>query len=216
MYKKFGRAIKKCSLNEYIDTQSVEIYNLVIMTEERKRLLSQVSELFGRVVYSHKTHEKQIDIFISHEKIWKWAQIISTVLTSTSYVTTLFSTAGFSKAGATVSIVLSIISFAISMRFFVFNVDKDIDSHKTAAIELWDIRESYLSLIVDLRNENINIEEIKKKRDLLQDKTKNVYSKEPRTTSKAYKQARDALKINEELTFSKEELNVFLPKELQL
>ena len=186
------------------------------MTEERKRLLSQVCELFGKVVYSHKTHEKQIDILISNEKKWKWAQIISTVLTSTSYVTTLFTEAGYNKAGATISIVLSIISFAISMRFFVFNVDKDIESHKSTAIELWDIRESYLSLIVDLRDEKIDIEEIKKQRDLLQNKTKDVYSKEPRTTSKAYKQARVALKINEELTFSKEELNVFLPKELQL
>ena len=123
------------------------------MTEERKRLLSQVCELFGKVVYSHKTHEKQINILISNEKKWKWAQIISTVLTSTSYVTTLFTEAGYNKAGATISIVLSIISFAISMRFFVFNVDKDIESHKSTAIELWDIRESYLSLIVDLRDE---------------------------------------------------------------
>lgn len=186
------------------------------MTEERERLLSQVCELFGRIVYSHKTHEKQIDILISYEKIWKWVQIISTVLTSTSYVTTLFTEAGFKKAGATISIVFSIISFAISMRFFVFNVNKDIDSHKSTAIELWDIREFYLSLIVDLRDEKVALDEIKKKRDLLQAKTKDVYSKEPRTTSKAYKQARDALKINEELTFSKEELNVFLPKELQL
>lgn len=186
------------------------------MTDERKCLLSQVCELFGRIVYSHKTHEKQIDILIYQEKIWKWVQVISTVLTSTSYVTTLFTEAGFKKTGVTVSIVLSIISFAISMRFFVFNVDKDIDSHKSAAIELWDIRESYLSLIVDLKDENLPLEEIKKKRDLLQDKTKSIYAKEPRTTSKAYKQARDALKINEELTFSKEELNVFLPKELQL
>lgn len=186
------------------------------MNREREQLLAQVSELFGRIVYSHKTHEKQVDILVSHENIWKWFQIISTVLTSTSYATTLFVETGLKKVGSIVSIFLSIISFAISLRFFVFNIEKDIESHKSSAIELWNIRESYLSLIVDLKNENIPIKEIKEKRDSLQKQSKDVYAKEPRTTSGAYKKARKALKIDEELTFSKEELNVFLPKELQL
>ena len=80
---------------------------------------------------------------------------------------------------------------------------------------MWDIRESYLSLIVEVKDENVSIEDIKKKRDSLQNRSKSVYAKEPRTNSTAYKKARKALKINEELTFSKEELNIFLPKELQ-
>lgn len=184
------------------------------MTEERVQLLSQIYELFGRVVYSHKTHEKQIDILISHESKWKWAQIISTVLTSTSYVSSIIMEVG-NKYANVVSIILSISAFVISMRFFVFNVNNDIENHKNTANELWDIRESYLSLIVDAKDESIPIEQIKKQRDELQERTKKIYAEEPRTTPKAYKNAGIALKVNEELTFTKEEINVFLPKELR-
>jgi hypothetical protein len=44
---------------------------------------------------------------------------------------------------------------------------------------------------------------------------KAVYDHAPRTDDKAYKLAQRALKINEDLTFSDAELNVFLPKVLQ-
>lgn len=186
------------------------------MDEERERLLAQIGELFGRIVYSHKTHEKQIDILVFRKNILKWGQIITTVLTSSSYLTTFFVKTGLKDIGTILSVILSIISFIISLCSFVFNVDEEIECHKNTAIELWDIRESYLSLIVDLKDENTSIEEIKKRRDLLQEQSRNVYSKEPRTTSNAYKKARKALKIDEELTFSKEELNIFLPKELHL
>lgn len=36
-----------------------------------QRLLAQVRESFGRVVYSHKTHEKQADISFSK---YRWQQ----------------------------------------------------------------------------------------------------------------------------------------------
>jgi hypothetical protein len=43
----------------------------------------------------------------------------------------------------------------------------------------------------------------------------NVYQGTPRSINKAYDEASKALKSNEELTFSDEEIDMFLPKELR-
>lgn len=50
---------------------------------------------------------------------------------------------------------------------------------------------------------------------ILQQQTATIYEKAPRTTSKAYTAAQKALKFNEELTFSDEEIDLLLPKTLQ-
>ena len=42
-----------------------------------------------------------------------------------------------------------------------------------------------------------------------------MYKGSPRTINKAYKEATKALKLNEELTLSDSEINMFLPKELK-
>ncbi|EHW92744.1 hypothetical protein ECDEC11A_1805 [Escherichia coli DEC11A] len=42
-----------------------------------------------------------------------------------------------------------------------------------------------------------------------------MYSGSPSTTFEAYKKAQDALKNKEDLTFSEEEIDAFLPKELK-
>ena len=59
------------------------------------------------------------------------------------------------------------------------------------------------------------MEEIKKRRDDLQEQLYSVYKGSPRTISKAYKEACTALKKNEELTFSDAEIDAFLPSQLR-
>ena len=66
---------------------------------------------------------------------------------------------------------------------------------------MWNVRESYLSLITNLQFQSINIKNIKERRNDLQKQAFAIYEKAPRTISKAYKEAQKALKFNEELTF---------------
>ena len=72
-----------------------------------------------------------------------------------------------------------------------------------------------MSLITDLKMGDVSIEEIRNCRDRLQEKLSEIYKGCPRTVSKAYKEATDALKLNEELTFADEEIDLFLPIELR-
>jgi len=53
------------------------------------------------------------------------------------------------------------------------------------------------------------------RRDELLDSLKAVYEGAPSTTDRAYKKAQESLKYNEDMTFSDEEIDAFLPRELQ-
>lgn len=87
--------------------------------------------------------------------------------------------------------------------------------HSDAASKLWNIREKYLSLITDINIGGISIEEMMQRRDELQEDLFNIYLGSPRTINKAYKKATEALKLNEELTFSSDEIDMLLPIQLR-
>ena len=77
------------------------------------------------------------------------------------------------------------------------------------------IREKYLSLITDLRMGEKPIVTLQAERDDLLEELHSVYSGAPSTTYQAYKKAQEALQKLEEMTFSDEEIDAFLPKDLK-
>lgn len=88
--------------------------------------------------------------------------------------------------------------------------------HRQAGSDLWIIREKYLSLLTDLRIGDLTIELIRERREELLENLYKVYGGAPSTNVKAYKQAQKALKDLEDMTFSEEEIDAFLPKELKM
>jgi len=175
-------------------------------------LESQIRECFGRVVYSHKTQEKCADIVLTLHKRLKLLLIIISAIVTTSLLVKLF---GDQDWALMVGIILSTILFGLNTYMKDYDLGEISQKHTNAANELWDIRESYLSLLTDLKASQISINQIINQRDDLQKRLYNIYSGSPRTNFKAYKEASKALKVNEELTFSDNEIDVFLPKELR-
>lgn len=175
-------------------------------------LVSQIRECFGRVVYSHKTQEKCADITLKLHKNLKLIQIIISALITTSLLVKIF---GDNEIALFIGAILSTILFGLSMYMKDYDLGEITQKHTNAANELWDIRESYLSLLVDIKSNILSLNQIIIKRDELQERLLNVYSGSPRTINKAYKEASKALKINEELTFSDKEIDTFLPVDLR-
>lgn len=182
------------------------------MEQNSKQLLeSQIRECYGRVVWSHKTQEKCADIVNRRNDRLKLTQIILSALTTTGLIATIFGDALWVK----------IISAIVSAALLLLNTylkSKDLGAiaqqHSDAAADIWNVRESYLSMLTDLKMDDANIEIIKKRRDKLQEQLAVIYKGSPRAISKAYKEATKALKLNEEMTFSDEEIDCFLPVEL--
>ena len=93
------------------------------------------------------------------------------------------------------------IQFWLNSYIKEYNLSESVERHASTASKLWNVRESYLSLITNLQFQSINIKNIKERRNDLQKQAFAIYEKAPRTISKAYKEAQKALKFNEELTF---------------
>ena len=179
-------------------------------------ILSQVRESFGRVVYSHKVHEKQADIcFCKHRRL----QGVLAVLTAIGSVTFLTEVVGLlanrTLASLTTSLVALLVTWA-SLGAKTFNYSEEAEAHRATASQLWNVRESYISLITDLTSGDIPSVDAQARRDDLQEKAYAIYSTAPRTSSCAFKRAQQGLKSNEEMTFSPYEIDLFLPKALRL
>ena len=87
--------------------------------------------------------------------------------------------------------------------------------HRQAACDIWIVRERYLSLITDLRMGEKPLETLQTERDELLGELHAVYEGAPSTTFKAYRKAQTALQEYEDMTFSDEEIDKFLPATLK-
>lgn len=180
--------------------------------ESRRILESQLRECYGRVVYSHKTHEKCTDLLLSRLSTIKLWQIILSALSTGGFLATFF---GAGNIGTGTGVVVSTILLILNAYTKNYDLGELAQKHKQAANEIWLIRESYLSLLTDLAMGEKSIEHLQSKRDSLLENLHSVYSGSPSTTFAAYKKAQDALKTKEDMTFSDEEIDAFLPKELK-
>ena len=180
--------------------------------DSRDFVEAQLRECYGRVVYSHKTHEKCADILLSRLSTIKLWQIILASVTTGSLISVFFGTGDVGTA----------IGVAVSTTLLVLNAyTKDYDlgelaqKHRQSAADLWLIREEYLSLITDLRVGDESIENLRLRRDAILEDLHGVYSGAPSTTVRAYTEAQKALQQWEEMTFSDEEIDKLLPRQLR-
>ncbi|MBL8517567.1 MAG: SLATT domain-containing protein [Burkholderiales bacterium] len=180
--------------------------------QSRRVFESQLRECYGRVVYSHKTHEKCADILLSRFSRIKLAQILLSALTTAGCLAAL---TGLGATGTAVALVLSTMLLVLNAYAKNYDLGQLAQKHREAAADLWFVREKYLSLITDLAMGEKPLEKLQLDRDELLKKLHGIYSGAPSTTFEAYRKAQEALKQLEDLTFADEEIDAFLPKALR-
>lgn len=177
----------------------------------RRVLEGQLRECYGRIVYSHKTHEKCVDILLSRLARIKLWQIILSAVTTAGFVSTVL---GAGEVGAVAGLLVSIALLILNAYTKSYDLGELAQKHKQAANELWLIREKYLSMLVDLAMQEKPIETLQVQRDDLLTNLHAVYSGSPSTTFQAYKKAQEALQKNEDMTFTDMEIDALLPRGL--
>jgi hypothetical protein len=176
---------------------------------------AQIRECFGRVAYAHKTHEKCADRLTNRLGRVKLLQIALSALTTGGIITVIFGEAAVSQVAVAVSAVLSTALLALNTYTKDTDPGQAAQKHKEVATRLWDVRESYLSLLIDFRS-GCSEAEARKRRDALQEKLVKIYESAPRTDAEAYATAQIGLQTNDELTFSDRELDQLLPPALRV
>lgn len=182
------------------------------MNEDLKILEGQLRECYGRVVYSHKTHEKCADILSSRHEFIKISQIVLSALVTGGIISTFFEDG---IIGATISAVLSTILLILNTYTKDYDLGEIAQKHRQAGSDLWIIREEYLSLLTDIRAGDFSLDDIRERRDKLVKDLHTAYAGAPSTNYAAYRAAQKALQELEDMTFSDEEIDAFLPKELK-
>lgn len=174
-------------------------------------LEGQLREMYGRAAYTHKTHQKMADCYVARYKLIKLIEIVLSAATTTSLLVAIF---GKSAAATAVGAILSAVLAGCALYFKEASLGEQAQLHTEVGAKLWGAREALLSLLVDLRDGR-SMEEVRQQRDRLNSELEDIYKAAPRTNSKAYGEAQEALKNAEELFFSDEELNRMLPKQLR-
>jgi hypothetical protein len=185
---------------------------------EKRPIEEQIRECFGRVIYTHKCHEKMAERCSTNFARAKGAQIFATALTTSGAVTVAFGKNGvlglsedFLEVATAIVAIATLILTALLQDF---RMAETAQQHRDAAAKLWPKRESYFSLLVDLKR--MSIEVVAKRRDELQAELAEIYATVPQTNYKAYEAAKNGLKDNEEYTFSNDEIDCFLPDSMKI
>lgn len=172
----------------------------------------QIRECYGRLVWTYTTHQKCVDILEKKSKKIKISKIALNSISATGLISYVITNQVWLPI---ITIVFTTLALFLDIYTLSYDIDKEINSHVDMINKLWNIRESYLSLLVDINTSSIGIKEIMKNRDELQGLLNSVYEAGPRTNPKAYKKASAALKINEDMTLHDEEIDLFLPDSLK-
>src|SRR5438105_13355727 len=147
----------------------------------RTVLEGQLRECYGRVVYSHKTHEKCADILLARQSTIKLWQIILSALITGGFISTFL---GSGYVGAAIGVVFSTALLVLNAYTKDYNLGELAQKHRQAANDIWLIRERYLSLLTDLASGSKTIESLQQERDNLVTELNAVYTGSQSTNSK--------------------------------
>lgn len=174
-------------------------------------LEGQLREMYGRAAYTHKTHEKMADGYICRYRLIKTVEIGLSAVTASSLLIAVF---GDSKTATIIGALLSSILLGLTLYFKEAALGEQAQKHTVVGSKLWGVREALLSLLVDM-HDGRPVEEVRTERDRLNVMLEDIYKGAPRTDGTAYAAAQRALKADQELFFTDDELDRMLPKRLR-
>lgn len=183
-----------------------------IMKITQSRLLENLYNALGKVIYTNKTHEKEIELLTNTIKLLQIFEIVLISLTAGGTITIIF---GLGIKLQIITAILATLATMITIYQMSFNPEQLIVDHRRSARKLWFIREKYVNLIDDYCDKVITEKECIKKRDELLEEVYEIYRETPVTSEKAFKLARKSLNIADEKDISNEELIKLLPKSIK-
>ena len=179
---------------------------------EADRLEGTMRDLFGRVVYTHKAHEKARERASGRQQVLRWINVVLICLTT---VFAILSVVTSERAALVITIVGALLSTLAAGYQLAFDPTDAIATHRMAAKLLLGCREDLVGLIERAQAESQDLATLRTERDELLARVKLIYSLAPDTSAKDYEDARDALKAKGEATFEDDEIDECLPAELR-
>jgi hypothetical protein len=174
-------------------------------------ILATARELYGRVVYTHKVHEKEREIWSGKVCWMNRVNIVLTGLTTTLAVIS-------ASLKPTWALVSTAIAAAATVCFAIWQSNFDPagkeSKHRVAAKELLWLREQLLLLITNCHIVDASPEDPQYRLEMIAQELTTAYKFVPDTSPEAYGMAEKELKSGH-FTFSDDEIDAFLPTDLR-
>ncbi len=158
------------------------------MDKIRKKLMSQVSDAAGNVLYTYVAHWTIVNRLKTRQTGIKITQIVLTALSTGGFLASVIAgipwlswVGGFTSATA----------LGLNLYSLNFNLPSDIKNHTDAANELWDVREAYKAILTDY--DDMTNEEIRSRRDELTQTVSRINKKYPGTDKKSFAEAQKSI-----------------------
>ena len=174
-------------------------------------LWSQLKDAYGKVLYTYVSHQKHLWLVSLKRSVIGWLQIILTAVSSVGFLSIIITN---TSTLAWIAGICSVLSLALNLYTRSVDIGEEVSKRRKTVDALWPIVQDYISLLTDFWNED-GIDEIKHRRQMLQDRTNVVYKEAPRTGWIAYKMAQKALKQDKEQSFDNDESDNLLPQNLR-
>ena len=171
-----------------------------------------VRDSYSGVVWSHKIQEKQADIYGENYSRLESLNILAASLTSCGIVSTIFCENLFAKI---ITALLSFVTLSITTYFKSFDIKNMEKQCKDTANRLVVVRNDLLHIIAEIHMKSRSVDEINHDYIQIINTLNKIYVEAPSTTQKAVERASEALKTNNEYTYTEEEIDNFLPPTLR-
>lgn len=178
--------------------------------DEKEKLYSQIEEIYGKEVYSRQTQNVAANRTRKCAECISVMQIVLTAVSSTGYIGAVL---GQSSVAVIVASICSALALAINIYARGAKLAELSSAHVQTANDLWALEQALISLLTDFND--IDVSEIRARRDGLLENLDAVYRKAPRTEDNDYQTAKDALKHEEAQTFRPGEVDELLPTGLR-
>ena len=158
------------------------------MDKTKIKLLNQVADAAGNVLYTYVAHWSIVNRLRSRQTGIKVTQIVLTALSTGGFLASAIAdipwlnwVGGFTSATA----------LGLNLYSLNFNLPFEIKNHTDAANDLWEVREAYKAILTD--HEEMTNEEIRLKRDELTQAVSRINKKYPGTDKKSFADARKSI-----------------------
>lgn len=175
-------------------------------------LADGLKEAYGRVVYSHKVHEKQAERLVKTDG---WLRVLQIVLLAITSGSALSVALGETHAEAIATAVFATISLVIEFAIRSLRLSDAVQANRQTAQQLWLLRERLGNLLCDIYDNHVDPSRACQVRDNLTAELAATYASAPHTSKASYKAAQRALKVDGEMSFAPPEIDALLPAKLR-
>ena len=175
-------------------------------------LVDHLRLTFGHVVFRQRAHAQ---LALSQARWSRRLRVIEALLILgvcfAAGATAMTNIYGYAVATA----LLAIAAMILVLLNLMLELDASVHTHTVCAGRLWLMRERYRALMTDLVDGAIDLEGARRGRDALMEELHTIYERASLVDQEAYQSASKAVAGFDDVSFSDEEIDHFLPKSLQ-